>query len=192
MGPYAFGGTPLKSVDLPKDLTYIDEGVFSATSLSSIKFTNSLQGIGKHAFFRTKLVTVTIPDNIKEVGEKAFSEIKTLVMVSMPDKIVLQPEVFQASYALSQIEYCGKLVGFPVTPICPPERKAAIDKEASDSLAAEIKAKQEAEAKAAADKVVASKAATAKKITITCVKGKLTKKVIAVKPKCPNGYKLKK
>lgn len=31
----------------------------------------------------------------------------------------------------------------------------------------------------------------AKKTTITCVNGKLTKKVIAVKPKCPAGYKKK-
>ena len=31
----------------------------------------------------------------------------------------------------------------------------------------------------------------AKKTTITCVKGKLTKKVTAVKPKCPSGYKKK-
>jgi hypothetical protein len=31
-----------------------------------------------------------------------------------------------------------------------------------------------------------------KKTTITCVKGKLTKKVTAVKPKCPAGYKVKK
>jgi hypothetical protein len=31
-----------------------------------------------------------------------------------------------------------------------------------------------------------------KKTTITCVKGKLTKKVTAVKPKCPTGYKVKK
>jgi hypothetical protein len=31
----------------------------------------------------------------------------------------------------------------------------------------------------------------AKKTTITCVKGKLTKKVTAVKPKCPSGYKRK-
>jgi len=41
-------------------------------------------------------------------------------------------------------------------------------------------------AKAAADKV-----ATAKKTTITCVKGKLTKKVTAMKPACPAGYKRK-
>jgi hypothetical protein len=31
----------------------------------------------------------------------------------------------------------------------------------------------------------------AKKVTITCVKGKLTKKVTAVKPICPRGYKKK-
>jgi siroheme synthase len=30
-----------------------------------------------------------------------------------------------------------------------------------------------------------------KKTTITCVKGKTTKKVTAVKPKCPSGYKKK-
>jgi hypothetical protein len=35
-------------------------------------------------------------------------------------------------------------------------------------------------------------AAAVKKTTITCVKGKLTKKVTALKPKCPTGYKLKK
>ena len=48
-------------------------------------------------------------------------------------------------------------------------------------LSAELKAKQDAEVKAA----------LTKKTTITCVKGKLTKKVTAVKPKCPAGYKKK-
>jgi len=33
---------------------------------------------------------------------------------------------------------------------------------------------------------------SSKKSTITCVKGKLTKKVTAVNPKCPSGYKKKK
>jgi hypothetical protein len=46
--------------------------------------------------------------------------------------------------------------------------------------------------KAAADKAAADKAAATKKTTITCVKGKLTKKVTAVKPLCPAGYKMKK
>jgi M6 family metalloprotease-like protein len=65
--------------------------------------------------------------------------------------------------------------------------------EADAKSAAELKAKQEAEAKAAAElkakQEAAAKAAAIKKTTITCVKGKLTKKVTAVKPKCPAGYK---
>jgi hypothetical protein len=64
------------------------------------------------------------------------------------------------------------------------ELKAKQDAEAK--AAAELKAKQVAEAKAAA------LAAANKKTSITCIKGKLTKKLTAVKPKCPTGYKLKK
>ena len=74
--------------------------------------------------------------------------------------------------------------------------------EAEAKIAAELKAKQEAEVAAAVDKAAAdllaqqkaagAKAAATKKTTITCIKGKLTKKVTAVKPKCPGGYKLKK
>ena len=81
--------------------------------------------------------------------------------------------------------------------------------EADAKAAAELKAKQEADAKAAADKatgekiindakteaariLAAAKAAAAKKkTTITCVKGKLTKKITALKPVCPKGYKKK-
>lgn len=77
-----------------------------------------------------------------------------------------------------------------------------VKQEAEAKLAAELKAKQEAEAKAAADKAAAelkakqeaeakAKASATKKITITCVKGKLTRKVTAVNPKCPEGYKKK-
>jgi M6 family metalloprotease-like protein len=58
-------------------------------------------------------------------------------------------------------------------------------KAAAEKLVVELKAKQEADAKAAADK------AAKKKTTIICVKGKLTKKVTAVKPVCPKGYKKK-
>jgi V8-like Glu-specific endopeptidase len=64
--------------------------------------------------------------------------------------------------------------------------------------AAELKARQEAEAKAAAElkakqeAEAAAKLAANKKTTITCINGKLTKKVTALKPKCPTGYKVKK
>ncbi|CAB4597013.1 unannotated protein [freshwater metagenome] len=39
--------------------------------------------------------------------------------------------------------------------------------------------------------VVATKSVPLKKTTITCVKGKLTKKVTGIKPTCPKGYKKK-
>ena len=61
---------------------------------------------------------------------------------------------------------------------------------------AELKAKQELEARIAADlkakQEAETKAAATRKTTITCVKGKLSKKITAVKPNCPTGYKLKK
>ena len=64
------------------------------------------------------------------------------------------------------------------------EAEAKAKAEAEAKAAAELKAQQEAEAKAKAD-------AAKKKSTIICVKGKLTKKVTAVNPKCPKGYKKK-
>ncbi len=73
--------------------------------------------------------------------------------------------------------------------------KAAADKAAADKVIAD-KAIADAAAKALADKAIAdakaAAAAKAKKKTITCVKGKLIKKVTAVKPVCPKGYKVKK
>jgi len=96
------------------------------------------------------------------------------------------------------------------------EAELKIKAEAEAKAAAELKAKQEAEskaadelkvqqdAKAAADKIIqdakveaarilaAARVTATKKSTITCIKGKLTKKVTAVKPKCPTGYKVKK
>jgi hypothetical protein len=80
------------------------------------------------------------------------------------------------------------------------EAKAAAElkakQEADAKAAAELKAKQEADAKAAAElkakqEADAKAAASPKKTTITCKKGKLTKKVTAVKPTCPKGYKKK-
>lgn len=65
---------------------------------------------------------------------------------------------------------------------------------ATDKAAADLKAKQEAAAKAAAELKAKQEAETkktlaTKKSTITCIKGKLIKKVSAVKPRCPVGFK---
>jgi hypothetical protein len=74
-------------------------------------------------------------------------------------------------------------------------RLEQIAQAAADELIAETKAMQEAAAKTAVElkaKQEAAVKAAGKRITITCTKGKLTRKVTAVKPKCPTGYKAKK
>jgi hypothetical protein len=66
--------------------------------------------------------------------------------------------------------------------------------EAEIKAAEELRAKQEAAAAAAlkAKQEADAKAVAAKKTTITCLKGKISKKVTGIKPKCPRGYKVKK
>ena len=81
---------------------------------------------------------------------------------------------------------------------CPPERRVIIEQEKAAKLAAELRAKQDEEsaAKLAAElrakQDEALREAARWKTTITCVKGKVIKKVSAIKPKCPTGYKVKK
>jgi hypothetical protein len=57
-----------------------------------------------------------------------------------------------------------------------------------------IKAKltQEAEVAPTPAATATPKPVLAKKVTITCVKGKTSKKVLGVKPKCPSGFKTKR
>jgi hypothetical protein len=72
------------------------------------------------------------------------------------------------------------------------EAKAKAEAEAKAKAEAEAKAKAEAEAKAKAEAEAKAKTEVArKKSTITCFKGKLSKKITAVNPKCPAGYKKK-
>ena len=86
--------------------------------------------------------------------------------------------------------------GPPSSNVSEAELKAKQDAEAK--AAVELKAKQDAEVKAAVELKAKQEAEAAEKLTalkkasITCIKGKLTKKVTAVKPKCPSGYKMKK
>jgi hypothetical protein len=67
----------------------------------------------------------------------------------------------------------------------------AASKATAEAQAAQILANAKAEAATilAEAKVKASASSKSKKITITCIKGKTSKKVTGVKPKCPPGYK---
>jgi hypothetical protein len=229
----AFERTNLVSITIPDSVETLGFRIFAESSLESVNLGSGLKTIMSYAFINTKLRSITLPSTVKEIGQGAFANtqltdfeipnsvtvienevflgITTLTRISIPDGLVkLGPWAFERNYSLTSILYCGKLTGFPITPTCPPARQAVIDaKTAADKAAAELKAKQEAEARAAAElkakqeaearaaaelkakQEADAKVAATKKSTITCLKGKLTKKVTAVKPKCPAGYKKK-
>ena len=248
--PDAFGGTKIDSLIIPNTVTHIDHSAFSGVPLKTLTIAGSVVSIGMKAFAGTQLTSVVIPNSVTKIDDRAFADNLALTTVSLPDELrILGSNVFERNYSLTSIIYCGKLTGLPIIPTCPPERKSVID-------AAELKAKQEVEAKAATEIVDRARVAKAiadlnvkfkslqksytapqlvkiragldwanitwsaglqgfqyrgfeqsvislavewddfivknpLKTTITCVKGKLTKKVTAVKPKCPTGYKKK-
>jgi hypothetical protein len=315
ISPGAFQFNKLKQVVIPAGVKWISAFGFKGNPLEVVNFSEGLKGIDSEAFANTLIASLFIPSTVIEIGSRAFANIPTLVSVDLSDK--LEPgisiatniptigDVFDQSYNIARILYCGSAQGFLVKPICEGDRKVVADKAAkevadeaakeeaeraarvkefeaeqtksiaetlyqagmsatsisfkvtgqkpvcpvgsiqkdlstsksffgitiicnsivkpeaerlaliaADKKATELKikeeadqkAKQEADAKAAADKVVADAKAEAarilaeakakasevmKKTTITCVKGKLTKKVTAIKPVCPKGYKKK-
>ncbi len=191
IGKGAFAGSSLTSVTISSSMTSIGEGLFEFTPLTSVTIPNSVTSIGVRAFAETRLTSVTIPNSVTTIESGAFARISTLTTVLLSENLkFLGVNVFEENRSLTRIEYCGNLTGVPVTPVCP--SKAAADAQAAaDAKAAADKIIQDAKLEAARI-LAAAKAAASKKTTITCFNGKLTKKVTAVKPKCPFGYKVKK
>ena len=206
-----FSRNKISTLVVPNSVTRIGAAAFSNNPLISLQIPNSVITIDEYAFANTYLSDINLPDSLKTIKNEAFANNIRLKTISIPDKIeYLGTDILKGSSSLQEIYYCGKLSGLPITPVCPPVRQAIID---AEKAAADLKAKQEAEVKAAAElkarqdaEVAAAKAAAElkakqeadakaavmKKTTITCLKGKLIKKVTAVKPKCPSGYKVKK
>ena len=98
---------------------------------------------------------------------------KQLDLVKQAEKYLAEQIAIEQAAEKSKAEADAKVAA---------ELKAKADADAK--AAAELRARQEADAKAKAD-------AASKKSTITCVKGKTTKKVTAIKPVCPKGYRKK-
>ena len=159
MGSNVFTSTPLSSVTFANGTTFIGNQWFIGVPLTSVNIPDSVQSIGAGAFALSKLSNVVIPNSVRSIGSTAFGSIMTLTTISLPDSVSISSDTFERSYLINRIEYCGLISGFPVAPICPPERQAVIDaakaKVAADKAAAELKAKQEAEARAAAEKAAA-------------------------------------
>ena len=124
--------------------------------------------------------------DLKAAEDKAAADLKAAADKAAADKAA-------ADKLAAELKAKQDAVDKAVADKAAADLKAAADKAAADKAAAE---KILADAKAAAATILAAAKAKAaapkKKRTITCVKGKLIKKVTAVKPVCPKGYSKKK
>jgi hypothetical protein len=144
----------------------------------------------------TSTLDITYEDLIKLPGSSATA---TILVMSAPavtiDSSIITNTLgkgcwVQLSSVLSNKQVIEKAAADKA--LADAAQKLALEKAAADKLAADKLAAEKAAAdKLAAEKAAAAKLAASKKVTITCVKGKLTKKVTAVKPVCPSGYKKK-
>jgi BspA type Leucine rich repeat region (6 copies) len=189
----------LTSVVIPKGVQTIGANAFWLSGITSVTIPNSVTSIGRSAFSSTKLVKVDIPDSVKSIDYGAFG---------------FNPSLTSITYCGAQ----GDLPTAPTCPadrkaIIDAAAKAAADKAAADKAAADAKAAAEkaaadakaavdraaaeakaaadraaAEARAAADRAATQAAQDAKKLTITCTKGKTSKKVTGESPVCPKGF----
>jgi hypothetical protein len=168
LGFGAFYGSEISSVVISSVIKEISGATFGMTrNLTSVVIPFGVQTIGNGAFQFSELSSITIPKTVISIGDWAFA-FTNFTKFDIPDS-VRSIGWGAIDSNVTSIIYCGEAKNLPTAPTCPAERKAIID----------------AAAKAAA------KAAATKKTTITCVKGKLIKKVTAIKPKCPSGYRAK-
>ena len=150
----------------------------------------------------------------KAAAEKAAADLKAAA-AKVAAELKAAAEKIAADKSVAELKAMAEKAAAELKAKIAADKAAADLKAAADKAAAELKAvaeKAAADLKAAADKAAAEKvladakasaakiladakakaAAALKKTTITCVKGKLMKKVTAVKPVCPKGYTKKK
>ncbi len=170
IGSYAFANaTSLRSLTIPKSVTTMGISAFAnLTSLTSLTIGNGVTTIGVAAFYgATSLRSLTIPNSVTTIGRGAFADLASLTSLTIPNSVTtIGISAFEGLTSLSSLTLDGA--------------NSKFSSAALQLIAAIVAYAREAGADTAAMK------------TMTCIKGKLVKKITAVKPKCPSGYKVKR
>ena len=88
IGDYAFEGSKLTSISLPKKLTSIGKYSFSGTSIKKITVPDSVTKISEGAFSKCKKLTnVKLSASLKKINNKLFMECVKLTKISIPTKV---------------------------------------------------------------------------------------------------------
>lgn len=85
---YAFEGSGIKKIELPKSIQTIKGGAFQECSdLTEIVLSNGLKKIGDFAFYKCgQLKYIAIPVSVEEIGYNAFTSCDDLTVV-LPDTV---------------------------------------------------------------------------------------------------------
>ncbi len=180
VSPYVLGGGGIEltvhqnctgSVVIDQSVTRIRSRAFEGSLITDIFIPDTVQYIDTWAFKDTpQLKKVRFPDYLYEIPYGIFqgSGIEEVTIPSSTRDVVFYAFI---GSIIKKFDYCGSETIYDgknkrITPFC---------QESIDAAAAELEAAYQAEQ-------------DAKKITITCKKGSLTKKIYGLSPKCPKGY----
>jgi len=209
IGQQAFNRSKLTSVNIPNSVKIIGAGAFSGLQMSSITIGDSVTEIGGGAFEgNLALESISIPDGLKELGGDAFDRNYSLTSIfycgkltGFPINPTCPPErkaLMDAKQANSQVTtdprrvYVEQLTSkLSALMTSKPDLKKVIQKiqNSLNSIKLSSSANEVYAFKQQILPIERQIQELEKMRTITCVKGKATKKVTAIKPKCPAGYR---
>lgn len=89
IGPNAFKGYKMTSVEMSNTITSIGESSFyGCTQLTEIKLSDNIVTIGKQAFYNCKvLVGIKIPNGIDIIDDKVFYDCQSLESIIIPESV---------------------------------------------------------------------------------------------------------
>lgn len=99
IGKKAFAASDLTSLEIPANVTIIEEHGVDGTKIESLSFApnSKLEIIGNYAFDGSKFKSLDIPNGVREIGEFAFSGCKQLTEVTLPSSIkIIGRNAFEA------------------------------------------------------------------------------------------------
>jgi len=100
----AFYETPLKHINLPKSLTYMDGAFANSYDLESVEIPENVTSIGGAFVFCKKIKNIHLPEKITNIAS-AFQECTSLESVNLPDAVTLVDGAFQGCKSLETIAF---------------------------------------------------------------------------------------
>ncbi len=82
-------GELVKELNIPNDVTHINNNAFVGYSITSVRMSTGVQSIGVSAFaYCRNLTDVIISDSVTNIGSSAFYECQNLTSVEIPNSVI--------------------------------------------------------------------------------------------------------